>query len=106
MSAPQWFGRAGHLCVADRCRFHLHTHVGEWCISTVGDYYPKTLHGEDDARVPEQIGWGRLYETMVFRTLGGYPIDAGSPVEMHGYNDAASAERGHMDMVTLYQVRP
>ena len=25
----RWYGLAGHLCVANECRFHLHTEVGD-----------------------------------------------------------------------------
>jgi hypothetical protein len=59
-----WYGHAGHLCVADRCRFHLCTEVGQYVISTVGDYY---LDGKR-----ETIGAGdeSFFETYVFNIIG------------------------------------
>lgn len=32
-----WFGKPGHSIDASP-RFHLHTHVGDKCVSTVGDF--------------------------------------------------------------------
>ena len=53
-------GWAGHFIAARRCEFRRHTHVGPYCISTVGDYYP----GGGEKR--ETVGVGRYFETMVF----------------------------------------
>lgn len=94
MSEPsewEWFGRPGHFCAADKCQFHLHTHVRGYCVSTVGDYRPWL----DEP--PDEIGYGRLYETMVFRLQGDGDID---PREFHmePYNDDESANQGHMDV--------
>lgn len=35
-----WFGEPGHLAVARKCLYHMHTHIGHYCVSTVGDYRP------------------------------------------------------------------
>jgi hypothetical protein len=84
-----YFGTAGHLLVADRCRFHLHTHVGPWCVSTVGEWYVKPTDSQ-----PEEIGYKRLYETMVFRLYDGSPHD-GEAESMQGYNTRDDADAGH-----------
>lgn len=31
----------GHFVGADDCKFFRHDHVGRWCVSTIGDYYPR-----------------------------------------------------------------
>ena len=104
----RWFGCAGHFIAASRCRFHLHTRVGEYRISTVGEY---VLWREDDFT---EVGLGRLYETMVFRVEDG---DAdGCPGEGHvsdwsevasdGYNTWQDAHRGHLAMCAKYAAKP
>ncbi len=122
-----WFGSAGHFIAAQWCRFHLTTKVGPWLVSTVGEYVPDSkvrdifaesrgivLAGRGDAREAdwlrkvgfEEIGFGRKYETMVFRAgkpcssadCGcGLPQITGEELDVRGYNDAASATRGHME---------
>ena len=98
-----WHGMVGHLIVGHRCCFHLVTDIGEVRVSTVGCYHrrgePKTYDTRD------QIGSGRLYETMVFR-LSGPPLDERSAqddydpsnIDSDGYNDEAEAEAGHAAM--------
>jgi hypothetical protein len=91
------FGQAGHLCVANWCRFHMHTHVGRYCVSTVGDWHlPQASEKESE---PRDIGYGRLYETMVF-TLGddNEPTDIGNPLDFAGYNSRTDANAGHLEM--------
>ncbi|MGD0052596.1 MAG: hypothetical protein ABSD03_12405 [Vulcanimicrobiaceae bacterium] len=89
VSEWRWFGRAAHFICAGWCRFHLATEVGDFVVSTVGEYlpidsvqtvfarvrgFPLTLAGE--AREAEfieknggyeDIGLGRKFETGVFR---------------------------------------
>lgn len=86
----QWFDHPGHLCVADRCTFHLHTHVRGYCVSTVGDFRPDGPGGR-----AETIGAGRLYETMVFRLQDDGEIDL-QELRMEPYNRAADARAGHL----------
>lgn len=93
-----WCGYAGHLIVAKKCRFHLSTRVGDYRISTVGDYWP------DGATAPEEIGVGRLYETFVFRVSGpgeGEPDDY-DEIDSEVYNDSEDADAGHMAMCRKY----
>lgn len=56
----KWQGLPGHFVCADRCLFHLCTHVGNYKISTVGAWYDK------DKKLRE-VGLGRHYETYVFK---------------------------------------
>jgi hypothetical protein len=89
----KWFGNAGHLIIASWCRFHLCTQIGEYMISTVGEYWPdrpvREIHADVhdpewlkqygilrgdtfDAKYLErfgyeEIGCDRKFETMVFK---------------------------------------
>lgn len=98
----KWFGSAGHLIVAQWCRFHLCTQVGKYLVSTVGEYWPDVKVRKIHAKIHdpkwlaenehlrgnafdavymrrfgfEEIGAGRKYETMVF--------EAGVPCEAEG----------------------
>ncbi|RMG89795.1 MAG: hypothetical protein D6706_20640 [Chloroflexi bacterium] len=111
----KWSGHAGHLCVGRWCRFHLHTQVGRVIVSTVGEYlHPRHSGGSEQAEAEylkehgyEEIGYGRKYETMVF--MAGKPCDApgcccgfpthnGLEEDSAAYNDARSANEGHMEM--------
>lgn len=123
----RWFGCAGHLIVSRDCRFHLCTQIDDFLVSTVGEYWPGesvreilastrgvTLQGRGDAREAdymnkigfEEIGYGRTYETMVFRTTGdvcavpgcgcGLPKVNFREVAADGYTTAGAATLGHM----------
>ncbi len=92
------FGRAGHFICADYCRFHLHTHVGKFCISTVGDYRVN----RDDVKMTE-IGYKRIYETMVFDTKS--RKSRWTELDMAGYGNEAAAEKGHEAMVAKYEAK-
>lgn len=99
MNNWEWFGSAGHFCAADSCLFHLTTKVGDYLVSTVGDYYPRGVFGE-----PETIGLERLFETMVFKCDGVCECGCGMPkfsdleVDMEGYNTRAEANAGHIKL--------
>jgi hypothetical protein len=126
----QWFGSAGHLIVGQDCRFHLCTLVGGWLVSTVGEWLPDsaswhiyaetrgvTLEGRGDERRADflnkvgymEIGYGRKYETMVFRAsverCTAEDCDCGAPLvqkwnelDAAGYNLRGDAQRGHQAM--------
>lgn len=129
----RWFGAPGHLIVAIDCRFHLCTQIGDVLVSTVGEYIPDesardihchvhgiTLEGRGDARFADymrkvgfqEIGYGRTYETMVFRTTGdvchapgcgcGLPRIAPGELDMRGYTTAGAATLGHMELCRQY----
>ena len=82
-----WMPHPGHLIISRDCRFHLNTCVGNYIVSTVGEYLPDSqvreimanskgvvLEGRGDTRLAdfmkkigyENIGFNRKYETMVF----------------------------------------
>jgi hypothetical protein len=98
-----WYGFPGHFIGARSCQFRLNTLVGEFIVSTVGEYYPHGLEQEK----PSSIGSDRLYETMVFRATGkcdtegcgcGMPTHNGSELDFEPYNDRAAATVGHRAM--------
>lgn len=124
-----WMPHPGHLIVSRDCRFHLNTCVGDFIVSTVGEYLPDapvreilaqrrgvSLLGRGDARLADymkkmgfqEIGAGRLYETMVFKATNapGGPHEEcclyrqldGREVAFHGYNNPRDAYEGHMAM--------
>jgi hypothetical protein len=124
----KWYGKAAHFICGDRCQFHMATEIGDYLISTVGEYLPDesvreihckvhgiALEGRGDARLQdymtkcgfEPIGYQRLYETMVFKISRhcnangcncGMPRFDGSELDFDGYNDSKSATDGHMAM--------
>lgn len=100
-----WYGNAGHLCVSNYCRFHLCTEVGDYLVSTVGEYYPR------DGDKMETIGAGPkdFYETMVFKLTGnrcqcgcGLPDVGGSDIDMDRYSTPKEANEGHMKYCRKY----
>lgn len=119
-----WMPHAGHLCVSNWCRFHLNTYVGGYIVSTVGEYVPDApireiynesrklgIEGIGDARLAsfikkngfEELGFGRTYETMVFKAVKDKHAccpfsQSGSDLDMEGYKDADSAYKGHLKM--------
>jgi hypothetical protein len=98
----RYFGHAGHFIGAPSCRFHLHTHVGKFCVSTVGDYYPR---GRSGSQEPERIGLDRLYETMVFDLDDNDDIASYTELTCRGYNDAEDADKGHEEVVREYEAK-
>jgi hypothetical protein len=132
----RWFGNAGHFICAEWCRFHLCTQVGEYLVSTVGEYVPDegvreiiaqsrgiVLKGRGDERRTdymrkigfEEIGCDRLYETMVFRAgkpcssaaCGcGLPAIDGSELDSLSYNTAKAATAGHVELCEKWATRP
>ena len=89
----KWFGHAAHFICGHWCRFHLATQIGDYLVSTVGEYWPERPSREVHAQVYdpnwlaanqhrkgddfdhaymkrfgyETIGFDRKYETMIFR---------------------------------------
>ena len=114
--AWRWFGTAGHFICGQWCRFHLCTQVGEYLISTVGEYVHPSYSGGSEAAEAKwleknwpgaDIGLGRKYETMVFRAGApckeadckcGQPAIGGAELGTRGYNNRADATRGHMEL--------
>ena len=128
-----WMPYPGHLIVARDCRFHLNTCVGDFIVSTVGDYLPDapvreilarsrgiSLEGKGDRRLAdylqqvgyEEVGAGRLFETMVFVAKKDEPNSCcpfrqadGVEVDARGYNDPHEAYCGHMEMCEKWSQR-
>lgn len=110
------FGHPAHFICGNNCRFHLATQVGDYLISTVGELVfdssvKKVLDKVRDDREFEEIGFGRTYETMVFRAGEkceaegcncGLPVIDGSELDFLGYNDADSANKGHQRLVAKW----
>lgn len=93
MSARRYLGTPGHLIVADRCRFHIHTHIGRYCISTVGEFYEKP-----DSMHMTAIGHGRHYETMAFRVGENGEPNYDHELIVRGYNSREAANDGHEEI--------
>lgn len=95
-----WCAYPGHFIGSCNCRMHLNTRVGDWRISTVGDYWPHPLPGEKQKR--ETIGWNRWYETAIVHVTGHGEHGDGEVDGDHwiyGYEgeDPGPAEAGHME---------
>jgi len=81
----------------------MHTKVGKYIISTVGEYYPI------DSDEMEEIGLERFYETYVFHAKPDAYHECGCAViEDYGHldsmdaNDASTAQKNHMKMIKKY----
>ena len=101
MSGPaswRWLGHPGHFIAARRCFFRMATVVGDgrYLVSTVGEY-----QRSQEATEYTEIGWQRLYETMVFRVTEdghecGCPSMDPAELDMYPHNTPQSAEAGHL----------
>jgi hypothetical protein len=100
-----WGGHAGHFICGDRCAFKLNTTVGKgkqkYIVSTVGEMMD--IHNLGNGKY-EQIGYDRLYETMVFKAKIRKPLSLCCPYEaiveegeldFAGYNKVEDATGGH-----------
>lgn len=92
---PRWLGMPGHFIGAYECCFRLHTHVGRYCVSTVGCYHPS---GRKD---PHPLGPGpeELFETMVFRLGAKEKHVNWRELRCVRYRTQADAEAGHARVV-------
>lgn len=120
-----WMPHPGHFICSSSCRFKLNTYVGKYIVSTVGEYFPDSevrkifaasrgiaVVGMGDAWDSdylkkigyEEIGCGRKYETMVFRSRKSkhkccpYETLNGRELDFLGYNTAEDATKGHMKL--------
>lgn len=105
-------GCPGHFIIAVRsCHFRRHTQVGDYRVSTIGDYFP-------DPRGPrDTIGSGdtEFFETMVFRLTkqltknndgcGCREVADYSEVDGKRYATAGDAQAGHERFVAKYARR-
>lgn len=128
-----WMAHPAHYICSFDCRFHLATKVGGVIVSTVGEYFPDApireimaksrgikLRGIGDERKHDylerigfdEVGIGRLYETMVFKAIrnavGCCPWvadTAAGALETAGYADADSAYHGHLNICDIFEVK-
>lgn len=99
-----WMGHAGHLCVADSCRFKLNTFVGRYIVSTVGEYY-----SANETKM-QTLGAGdkTFYETMVFKARKSiqkccpYQAVICGEVEVRRYETAEEAQKGHLKLCEIW----
>lgn len=105
-------GCAGHFISARKCAFRRHTQIGNFRVSTVGDYFPR----EGGKR--ETLGADPLsfFETYVFRTsphpasnnegCGCRVVADWSKIDSERYVTAGEAQAGHERMVEKYAAVP
>lgn len=121
-----WMPHPAHFICGERCGFKLATYVGNYIVSTVGEYLPDetvrevhanvrgiTLDGVGDERLFDfikkcgyfDIGVHRKYETMVFHSKKSEEKNQCCPylcdiekgeVDFHGCNDSTEAYENHM----------
>lgn len=101
-----WQGSPGHFIAGTKCVYHLSTVIGGHIISTVGEYRP--LGCIED----EEVGLGRLYETMVFRAsrcdvpgCDAFHAASGHEVDFVPANTRAEARSAHMAMCAKWSRR-
>jgi hypothetical protein len=117
MIKPIELGCAGHLIVANSCRWKRHTQVGKYRISSIGDYYAPDLDKlTRDPRAVKRttIGAGpdAWFETMVFETTdeqepgnegcGCHQIKSWGEIDSERYATAGEAQTGHERYVAKY----
>jgi hypothetical protein len=121
-----WMPHPAHFIGGRDCQFHLSTLVGDYIVSTVGEYHPdkevRAIHAKVSGVVIEgrgdewdynffkrfgymDIGRDRKYETMVFRAKPSeerccpFAIDLdGGETDFAGYNSAEDATKGHNEL--------
>lgn len=106
---------AAHFICGDRCSFRRATHVNGFIVSTVGEMknplvFDRATGGmrpRNDGDSPDEIGVGRMYETMVFRAVKSprkcCPFLArGCEIDFAPYGNANDANDGHEKMVAKY----
>lgn len=117
----EWYGDVGHCCVGRWCRFHLHTRIGAFIVSTIGQYvHPRHSGGSEQEEAKwlkqhpngEEIGCDRLYETFVFRhsgnrcggacNCGEMMVEDYSEIDSLGANDQRTANENHMTLCLKY----
>lgn len=133
-----WMPHAGHFILGDKCGFRLATYVGKYIVSTVGEldmgerqikeiharihdlgWYTANKHLMGDAWNAayfkrfgwENLGYGRKYETMVFRAKRAKDNFCcpwrmvNGELDFAGYNKAEDALKGHMAMCKKWSAK-
>lgn len=92
-----WHGHAGHYICSDRCLYHLTTEIGNYMVSTVGDFYLEL----DGTRKQQNVGNDR-YETMVFTISGrcdcgcNFPTQNGQQLQTFHSHTPLEAHNNHL----------
>lgn len=97
----EWFGHPGHFILCYRCCWHLHTHVGGYCVSSVGGLHPRGDEVWDLRHEPLGADRDHLFETLVFPPSFWRPHtfhEEFEPVDIAKYRTRQEAEKGHMEM--------
>lgn len=101
-------GCVGHCIVGARCHWRRHTQVGNYRVSSIGDYHPEP----NGPRKPIGAGEESLFETMVFETTpdqdkgnegcGCRAVASWSEIDGERYANAGDAQAGHESYVAKY----
>lgn len=99
-----WMPHPAHFIGAWMCRFRLATCVGNYIVSTVGEFEPNGLSEKADYK---DIGIDSKYETIVFKSTESDHACCPkkiTPEEIDDrfYNDPGSAYKGHLELCEKY----
>jgi hypothetical protein len=105
-----WLPHAAHFIGSHFCDFRMATDVGDFIVSTVGEYHRYLTTGNREKR---EIGRDRYYETMIFYKKITDPNDCeccvfcpdGEEIEMIPYNSNVEAMNGHVSACDKYSQR-
>ena len=99
-------GCAGHFIAARSCRWRRHTQVGNYRVSSVGDYFPR------DERETIGAGPDDFFETYIFKTTdaqardnegcGCHQVAEWSEIDGRRWATAGEAQAGHESFVAKY----
>jgi hypothetical protein len=111
----EWFGNAAHFMGGPWCRFHLATKVGNYLVSTIGEWvHPYWSRWKEEPRMDGSRAHllgdaldshGHRFKTAVFLARERcesaacgctMPQPSGRELDSAGYNTRAEATRGHM----------
>jgi hypothetical protein len=108
MVKPVELGCPGHLIAASYCHWRRHTQIGNYRVSSIGNYFPD----RDGKRDTIGAGDDAFFETMVFRLTDTPEAESEgcgcrsvvSWIEIDGtrYATAGEAQAGHEAMVKKY----
>lgn len=102
----KWYGYAGHFIGGKSCSYHLATRIGDYLVSTVGDYH--TADGKRNLLGAADDSW---FETMVFpcageESTGDAIILNWDSIDGERYAESLLAEQGHYRYCKKYAALP
>lgn len=100
-----WYGNPKHFIGGNECRWHLATQIGDWIVSSVGEYLPLGFK-RTNKQLFEEIGYDRFYETMVFKAMKCKcgcdrvicDVTKEHPELFGSYKTFTEAEKGHIEI--------